>query len=122
MTLADIRDVAIIVLAVMGLAAGTVLILVGFRLLVLLGIVADRLDLLTAAALQVLESAREAAGTATESARAIRGTADFVGDTVVSPVIGVAAAASAAGRFVGALVRPRGAARTGGQPDGTNQY
>ena len=81
--------------------------------------IADRLDLLTGAALEVLASARDAAGAASESARSIRGTASFVGDTVVSPVISVAAAASAASRFVGALVRPRGATRSGGQQDGS---
>jgi hypothetical protein len=122
MNLADVRDVAIIVVSIMGLAAGAILILVGLRLLVLLGIVADRLDILTQAALEVLDSARDAAGSASASARSIRGTADFVGDAVVSPVIGVAAAASAAGRFVEALVRPRGTTRTGGPGDGRNEY
>ena len=121
MSLADFRDLAIIALALIGLATGTIVILVGFRLLVLLGLVANRLDILTEAALTVLDSAREAAGTATQSARTIRGTADFVGDAVVSPVIGVAAAASAAGRLGEALVRPRGAPRTGGRRDGTIQ-
>lgn len=118
MTLADWRDVAIIMLAILWVAAGVVLILVGTRVLVLLGAVADRLDLLTQAALQVLETAREAAGTASEGARSIRGTANFVGDAIVSPVIGVAAAATAASRFVEALVRPRGSTRTGGHRDG----
>src|SRR2546423_14375315 len=111
MTLADVRDVAIIALGLLWLGVGLVILLVSLRVLSLLGAVADRLDLLTEAALGVLDSARSAAGSAEESARTIRGTASFVGDTVVSPVIGVAAAASAAGRFFEALVRPRAAAR-----------
>jgi hypothetical protein len=120
MTLADARDIAIIVLALIWLAAGVMLLLIGVRLLALLAVIADRLDLLTAASLRVLDNAREAAETASESAKSIRGTATFVGDTVVSPVITVAAAASAAGRFVEALVRPRGPTQTGEHHDGTD--
>jgi len=119
MTLADARDIAIIVLAIIGVAASVMFLVLGLRLLVLLDLVADRLDLLTAASLRVLDNAREAAETASESARTIRGTANFVGDTVVNPVITAAAAASAAGRFVEALVRPRGATRSREQRDGT---
>ena len=71
-----IRDVAIIVLAVESIVIGAVLIIVLFQLRSLTVLLRDEIK-------PMLASANETAGI-------VRGTTDFVGDSVVKPVITVA--------------------------------
>lgn len=53
----------------------------------------------------VLDQARDVAATAADSARTVKGSVAFVSDTVVMPMIAVAAAVAGATRFVDALLR-----------------
>ena len=52
---------------------------------------------------EVLHQARDVAANAADSARTVKGSVTFVSDTVVMPVIGVAATVAGAKRFVSAL-------------------
>ena len=118
MTLPDVRDVAIIagivVFVVESLLIGTLLVVVGLRLLVFIDAAQARLDDVAVSADSVLESAREAASAANEAAAQVRGSTMFLSDRVVLPAIRVASAVSGAARFARAVIRPGGAPRKGG--------
>ena len=118
MTLADARDVAlivgIVVFVVESLAIGALLALVALRLLTFLDLAQARLDDVADTAGSVLESAREAASAANEAAAQVRGSTSFLSDRLVFPAIRVAAAASGAARFARAVVTPGSSGRKGG--------
>jgi K+ transporter len=117
-TLPDVRDVAIIagivVFVVESLLIGTLLVVVGLRLLVFIDAAQARLDDVAISADSVLESAREAASAANEAAAQVRGSTMFLSDRVVLPAIRVASALSGAARFARAVIQPGGASRKGG--------
>ena len=73
MTLADVRDVAIIagiiVFVVESLLIGVLLVVVGLRLLVFIDVAQARLDDVAVSADSILDSAREAASAANEASR-----------------------------------------------------
>lgn len=118
MTLADVRDVAIIagivVFVLESLIIGVLLVVVGLRLLVFIDVAQARLDDVAVSADSILDSAREAASAANEAAAQVRGSTMFLSDRVVLPAIRVASAMSGAARFARAVVRPNKAPRKGG--------
>jgi hypothetical protein len=118
LTLADARDVAlivgIVVFVVESLLIGALLALVALRLLAFIDLAQTRLDDVADTAGSVLESAREAASAANEAAAQVRGSTTFLSDRVVFPAIRVAAAVSGAARFARAVVAPSDAGRKGG--------
>ena len=91
MTLADVRDVAIIagtiVFVVESLVIGVLLVVVGLRLLVFIDVAQARLDDVAVSADSILDSAREAATAANEAAAQVRGSTMFLSDRVVLPAI-----------------------------------
>ena len=118
MTLADVRDVAliagIIVFVVESLLIGVLLVVVGLRLLVFIDVAQARLDDVAVSADSILDSAREAASAANEAAAQVRGSTMFLSDRVVLPAIRVASAMAGAARFARAVVQPSRAPRQGG--------
>lgn len=92
-TVAVIRDIAIIVLAVESLIVGALLIVLILQLRGLTRMLEEEVQ-------PILESARETATT-------VRGTTVFVSDTFVKPLISAAGYASAANRVIGVLARGR---------------
>ncbi len=92
-TVAVIRDIAIIVLAVESLIVGALLIVLILQLRGLTRMLEEEVQ-------PILESARETATT-------VRGTTVFVSDTFVKPLISAAGYASAANRVISVLARGR---------------
>lgn len=92
-TVAVIRDIAIIVLAVESLIVGALLIVLIVQLRGLTRMLEEEVQ-------PILESARETATT-------VRGTTVFVSDTFVKPLISAAGYASAANRVISVLARGR---------------
>lgn len=100
-----LRDIAIIVLALFQIVAAAAIIVLAWQMWRLVKFMHARFGDLTTSTSAVLEQARDAATAAAESARTVKGSVSFVSDTVVAPVIGVAAAVAGATRFVDALFR-----------------
>lgn len=102
-----LRDVAIIVLAIESIVIGVMVIFVLWQTWRFMGIARTKLGSFGGSASEVLDSAKVVASTTNDTVKSVKRTADFVGDTVVSPVIDVASAVAGAARFATALVRPR---------------
>lgn len=100
-----VRDIAIIVLALFQLVAAAALILLAWQMWRLVKLLRVKVGDLSNSTQEVLVQAREVASSAAESARTVKGSVTFLSDTVVTPVIGVAAAVVGATRFVDALLR-----------------
>jgi hypothetical protein len=83
------RDIAIIVLAVINIVWLLILCAIGFVVLRLF--------------LQVKGKVPELMDTASETARSVKGTTEFVGETVVTPVIRIAALTAALTKFFSVL-------------------
>jgi hypothetical protein len=96
-TVAIIRDIAIIVLAVESLVVGALLIVLILQVRGLARMLQEEVR-------PILESARETATT-------VRGTTVFVSDTFVKPLINAVGYASAANRVLSVLTRMRGRRR-----------
>jgi hypothetical protein len=92
-TVAVIRDIAIIVLALESLIIGVLLILLILQIRGLARMLQEEVQ-------PILESAKETATT-------VRGTTVFVSDTFVKPLIKAAGYASAANRVMSVLARRR---------------
>jgi hypothetical protein len=90
-TVALIRDIAIILLAVESLVIGALLVVLILQLRGLTRMLQEEVQ-------PILESARETATT-------VRGTTVFVSDTFVKPLISAAGYASAANRVMSVLAR-----------------
>jgi hypothetical protein len=113
-SLADVRDLALIVLAVESIVVGALAARLIVRLVAFIEVAEARLDDVAGTAGTVLESAREAATAANQAAAQVRGSTGFLSDQVVLPAIRVAAAASGAARFARAVMRPGSPPRKGG--------
>ncbi len=96
-TVAIIRDIAIIVLAVESLVVGALLIVLILQMRGLTRMLQEEVQ-------PILESARETATT-------VRGTTVFVSDTFVKPLINAIGYASAANRVLSVLARMKGRRR-----------
>ena len=100
-TLTDIRDVVIIVFGILGLVALTISIL--FTVLIGWGL----LKLVRVSRSTVKDGVAPALENAAEAARGMRGTAEFVEESVVSPIIRVYGVFSGVRRGFGVLSRTR---------------
>lgn len=96
-TVAIIRDIAIIVLAVESLVVGALLIVLILQMRGLTRMLQEEVQ-------PILESARETATT-------VRGTTVFVSDTFVKPLINAVGYAAAANRVLSVLARMKGRRR-----------
>jgi hypothetical protein len=83
------RDIAIVVLAVINIVWLLILCAIGFVLLRLF--------------LQVKGKVPEVMDTATSTARTVKGTTEFVGESVVTPVIRIAALMAGLSKFLSVL-------------------
>lgn len=106
--LAVLRDIAIIVLAVFQIIAAAAIIVLAFLMWRLIKLVQAKVGDLSQGSVAVLDQARDAASSAAEGARTAKGSVSFISDTVVAPVITVAAVAAGAKKFVDALFRADG--------------
>jgi hypothetical protein len=84
------RDIAIIILAVFNIVWLLILIVIGFVLLRLV--------------LQVKGKVPELMDTASSTARSVKGTTEFVGESVVTPVIRIAALVAGLSKFLSVLL------------------
>lgn len=102
-----LRDLAIIILAlvwiVVGIASGIMI----WFLWRGIGALRSRAETLSGTAGEVLRTAQSAAAEVGQGARSIRASADLVSERVVEPVITISAAVAGATRFVEAYFRPR---------------
>ncbi len=113
--IATIRDVAIIILAVESIVLLLVFLFIAWKGYQLLGLFKSKAEEFSALGRALLDSARQTATTANETATTVKGSADFITDTVVSPVVDVVSAVAGARGFVTALFRSSNSSRDGGQ-------
>jgi hypothetical protein len=103
-TLADVRDAALILLALESIALGGVAAYLALRLLAFLDLAQEHLEQIAKTAETALESARDAATAANEAATQVRGSTSFLTDQAVLPVIRGASALSGAAGFARSLL------------------
>lgn len=113
--LATVRDIAIILLAVETIVFFLVLIVLGWQGYRLVKLFQSKAEEFSGLGRGIMESAKGTADTAGETATRVKGSADFLSDTVVTPVIQVVSAASGARGFVSALFRLSGSSKNGGK-------
>ena len=117
--LATVRDIAIIVLAIETIVFYAVLIALllflysNARKIMRVG--QEKAEEFSVLGKGLMESAKGTADTAGETATRVKGSADFLTDTVVSPVIQMAGAVAGARGFVSALFRLSGSSKNGGR-------
>lgn len=106
--MSDVRDVAIIVLAIESIIVGVVLILLVFQINSLIRLLKEEIK-------PLLDSANETAGT-------LRGTTTFISDKVVKPVVSASSALSGAEQALRTLVglKKRSKSRIEGTSEGTS--
>ncbi|MGE5618135.1 MAG: hypothetical protein ACM3US_02630 [Sphingomonadaceae bacterium] len=112
--IATIRDVAIIILAFESILLLLVLLFIAWKAYQLMGFVRSKTEEFSAVGRAVLDSARETAGKASETATTVKGSAEFLSDTVVSPVVQVVSAVAGAKGFVTALFGASSTSKDGG--------
>lgn len=112
--IATIRDIAIIVLAVETILFFLVLIMVAWQVWRLIRLIRSKTEELSIAGRGVLDSAKQTAEKAGETATSVKGSAEFISDTMVSPVVQVVSAVAGARGFVSALFRVNSTGRSGG--------
>jgi hypothetical protein len=112
--LSDVRDIAIVVLAVESIIVAALAAYLILKLLAFVDVAQEHVEEMAKTAGGVLESAREAATAANEAATQVRGSTSFLSNQVVFPVIRGMAAVSGAAGFARSLVRPRRMRRKGG--------
>lgn len=102
---AFVRDVAIIVLALFQIIAAAAIIILAVLMWRFIRLIQAKFGDLSQSTVAVLDQARDAASSAAQGARTATGSVGFVSDTVVAPVITVAAVVAGARKFVDALFR-----------------
>ncbi len=112
--IATIRDVAIILLALESIVLLLILIVLAWKGYQMVGFFRSKAEEFSAIGRALLEEAQRTAHTANETATTVKGSADFISDTVVSPVVQVVGAVAGAKGFVSALFRSSNLSRHGG--------
>ncbi len=102
---AVIRDISIILLALGSFVLVLLLIFVAWKAYRLVGTAIGKTEDLMVLGQGVIRSAQQTADTASATATSMKGSAEFVTDTVVSPVVQVISAVAGARGFVSALFR-----------------
>lgn len=113
--IATIRDVAIILLALENIVLLLVLLFIAWKAYQLVRLFQQKAELYSTAGLAVMETAKQTAETAGATVTTMKGSAEFISDTVVSPVVQVVSAVSGARGFVSALFRLPKSAKNGGR-------
>lgn len=109
------RDISIILLALGSLVFVVLLILIGWKVYQLVKYLKAKTEEYSILGATLLSNAAQTAEKANETATTVKGSADFVSDTVVSPVVQVVSAVSGAKSFVAALFKEPNSFRRGGQ-------
>ncbi len=112
---ATIRDIAIIVVAAETILLLLVLIFVAWQAYRLVRFVKGKTEEFSVLGRTLMESAKQTADTAGETATTVKGSAEFIADTVVSPVVQVASAVAGARGFTAALFGLSSSRRNGGR-------
>lgn len=105
MSLETARDIAIIIVAVESMVLLVVAIIISWQVYRLVQFVMGKMDEFSALGQGLMASAQQTANTASSTAISVKGSADFVADTVVSPVVQVVSAVAGARGFVSAIFR-----------------
>ncbi|MHB0868366.1 MAG: hypothetical protein ACYC66_14380 [Chloroflexota bacterium] len=112
--IATMRDVAIIILALESIVLLLILLFIAWKGYQLIGLFKSKAEEFSALGRALLDSARQTATTANETATTVKGSADFISDTVVSPMVQVVSAVAGAKGFVSALFGASSTSRDGG--------
>ncbi len=108
------RDISIILMCFAGIIALLVVILIGWKVYQLVNLLKAKAEEYSVLGRVLLERAQQTASTAGDAATTVKGSADFISDTVVTPVVDVVSAVAGARGFVGALFRSYSSSRDGG--------
>lgn len=108
------RDISIILLALGSLVLVLISILIGWKVYQLVSLLKNKADEYSILGRALLESARQTTEKANETAATVKGSAEFVSDTVISPIVEIVSAVSGAKSFVAALFRLPNTSRHGG--------
>jgi K+ transporter len=112
--LAALRDIVIIVFGIASIVLVVLLIWVVWRVYRLFGTISGKTGDLMVLGQGVIKSAQQTADTAASTATSMKGSAEFVSDTIVSPVVQVVSAVAGARGFVAALFRSSSKRGNGG--------
>ena len=112
--LQEIRDVAIIILALETIALGAVGLLVVWQVWRLVRLVRTHFERLMGLTTEILGTVKGTADTAAQTARDARGTVEFVADRTATPVIELYSALVGASRFAQAVFRSNRNRKNGG--------
>lgn len=113
--IATIRDIAIIVAAVESIVLLLILIFVAWQVYRLVRFVKGKSEEFSVVGRSMMESAKQTATTAGETATTVKGSAEFISDTVVSPVVQVVSAVAGARGFAKALFGLSSSRKNGGR-------
>src|SRR5512138_700499 len=112
MSLETARDIAVIIVAVESIVLLLIFIFIAWKVYGLIRMTMSKIDVLmgkvdefSALGQGVIKSAQHTADTAAATATSMKGSAEFVSDTMVSPVVQVVSAVAGARGFVSALFR-----------------
>ncbi len=109
------RDIAIIILCAETIVLMAILLFIAWQAYRLVRLVQQKAEQYSAAGLSLMDTAKQTAETANDTATTVKGSAEFISDTLVSPVVQVVSAVAGAKSFVGALFRLPNSARYGGR-------
>ncbi len=109
------RDIAIIIVCVETIVALAIIIFIVWKVFRFVGFARSKAEEFSALGRVLIENATQTAHTAGETVTTVKGSADFLSDTVVTPVVQVVSAVSGARSFVAALFKLSSSRRNGGR-------
>lgn len=115
MTLETARDVAVIVVAIESIVLLLLFIVIAWYVFGVIRMVKGKINEIGDLGKGVIHSAQQSADTAAATATSVKGSAEFVADTIVSPVVQVVSAVAGARGFVSALFRLSSSRGNGGR-------
>ncbi len=115
MSLETARDVAVIVVAVESIVMLLLAIIIAWYVFGVIRMVKGKINEFGELSKGVIHSAQQSADTAAATATSVKGSAEFVTDTIVSPVVQVVSAVAGARGFVSALFKLSSSRGNGGR-------
>ncbi|MGI5837180.1 MAG: hypothetical protein ACOX87_11945 [Chloroflexota bacterium] len=113
--IAIVRDISIILLALGSFVFVLILILIGWKVYQLVKFLRAKSEEFSVLGATILSNATLTAEKASDTATTVKGSAEFISDTVVTPVVQVVSAVSGAKGFVAALFKEPNSFRRGGR-------
>ncbi len=109
------RDIAIVVVCFETIIALGIVIFIALKVYQMVSLAKNKAEEFSVLGRVLMENATQTAHSAGETVTTVKGSAEFISDTVVTPVVQVVSAVSGARSFVGALFRLPSSRNSGGR-------